>query len=403
MKYLIVLLIAIRCTTGFAQHLADLREADRLEAEAEEARINRAFDRAVKLLSQVIARDPGRQETYLLLAQNREQTTDWKAALTDYNVYLEWQPTHFEARWARAMLLVRMKDWPAARTDLLRLLQLPAGETTHVFFEMDPHDNRVRRALTSHRGARPQIYNYLGVTALELHDYATAIAYLDTAILLAPAYGEAYSNRGMAHEKAGHAQAARSDLSRAIALQPELEVAQHNLAIVASESNAATSHVEALSQLIDRSPKIPYPYYERAAEYVQMQRYTDALGDINQAIQLDSVNESYWVLRGIIREKQKQWKLALRDYLRAIQLNDQWAEAWFHHGNVARQLADRTTALEDYTMAIHLKSDYGRAYYNRAITFYEAGDYRSACADVQRASELGIRADPRLVEKVCKK
>lgn len=384
-----------------AQTMHAQREADHWQNQAEAAERDRAYDRAVACLSQVIALDPGRHAAYLQRAQNKERTAAWPEALVDYSIYLEWQPTHFEALWLRAMLLIRSKNWVAAQADLQRLLVLRPGETSHVVFEVDPFQHAVQRAFTTHTGSRPQLFHALGTVCLETGQYGAALTYFDSALALQPRYPEALANRGLAKEKLHRTEEARQDFREALQLNPDLEVAQHNLAVTHQQS--PTEEEMHLTRLIDQNPAIPFPFYERATLRLAQERWDEALNDIQAALRIDSLNETYWVTRGIVYEKQRQWRKALRDYERAIQLNDQWPEAWFHHGNAARRLNQRTTAIEDYTMAIFLKSDYGNAYYNRAIMHYETGNYLHACADLQKAAALKVAINPKLKQKVCAK
>jgi tetratricopeptide (TPR) repeat protein len=401
MRFLFGMIWILLAPALVAQTLRERQEADHWQAEAEEAQAQRQYDRVVQLLSRVIALDPGRYETYLLRAQNKERTEAWRTALIDYNIYLEWQPAHFEARWLRAMLLYRLKDWNAAAADLKTLLRLPAGETTHVVFELAPHGGGVQRAFTTHQGNKPQIFNALGMIHAETAEYPLALAYFDSALQVAPRYPEALANRGLVNEKLGRTEQAQADLKMALHWKPDLEVAAYNLAVT---HRASVSEEEShLTHLIDQQPLIPYPYYERATLYLEQKKYTAAMADIKAAIRIDSLNETYWVTSGIIHEKLQQWRAALRDYTRAIQVNETWAEAWFHHGNAARQLNDRATAVEDYSMAIFLRSDYGNAFYNRAIVHYEMRNLRHACADLKEAERLGVKIDPRLKQKVCVK
>lgn len=377
------------------------QEADRWLSQAEAAQREQAHVRAVTYLSRVIALDPGRQDAYLLRAQSKERTEAWREALLDYNVYLEWRPAHFEAVWLRAMLLFRLKNWPAAEADLQRLLRLPPGETSHIVFELNPFENAVQRAFTAHQGSRPQVYNALGLVALELGQHPRALRYLDSAIAIQPNYPQAWANRGLVLEKLNRTEEARADLQKALQLDPTLEIAQYNLAV--THQPTPSEEDAHLTALINQNPAIPFPFYERATLRLAQQEYAAALADINAALRIDSLNETYWVTRGMIYEKQHQWRNALRDHTRAIQLNDQNADAWFQHGNAARRLNDRAMALEDYSMAIFIKPDYGNAYYNRAVMYFETGNYTQSCEDVKKAAQLGVAINPRLKQKVCAK
>ncbi len=64
-------------------------------------------------------------------------------ALTDYNIYLEYRPDHHEALLGRAQVRLRLNQYELAKGDLLKMLDLPLGETTAIFFgRMLPHRYR---------------------------------------------------------------------------------------------------------------------------------------------------------------------------------------------------------------------------------------------------------------------
>lgn len=391
--------LSIVMGSAFGQNPGERQEAERWLRAAEQAEHEEDYIQALACLSRVIVLDPGRQESYLKRAQIKEKTAAWMDALVDYNIYLEWNPDHFEVRWLRAMLQLRMKKWTAAQADLFRLLRVPPGETTHVIFEVNPYHQGLQRMFTAHSGNKPEIYNAMGLTFLETGEHEKALIYLDSALRLHPNYAEALANRGLVKAQLQQTTAARADMTQAIALQPDLEVARHNLAVTYHSSSAEEEAY--LSQLIAREPAIPFPYYDRAIIRIEQKNYTAALADLSKALQIDSLNEIYWIARGTLFEKMARWQEALADHGKAIRLNANRAEAWFHHGNAAHKMNDRRTAIEDYTMALFLNENYGNAWYNRAIMYHESGQPAKACEDLLHAGVLGVGIDLRLKKKVC--
>ena len=58
--------------------------------------------------------------------------------------------------------------------------------------------------------------------------------------------------------------------------------------------------------------------------------------------------------------------------------------------------------MADYTKAIEVNPQYAEAYYNRAIMYGQQGMETLACADLQKAKELGLKQAAEAVEKHCK-
>ncbi|HRE56584.1 MAG TPA: tetratricopeptide repeat protein, partial [Candidatus Kapabacteria bacterium] len=67
------------------------------------------------------------------------------------------------------------------------------------------------------------------------------------------------------------------------------------------------------------------------------------------------------------------------------------------------RLGDTKGAIFDFTKAIEFNPQFAEAYYNRAIVYGQEGKETLACADLQKASELGHKEAEVMIEENCKK
>ena len=96
-----------------------------------------------------------------------------------------------------------------------------------------------------------------------------------------------------------------------------------------------------------------------------------------------------YVNRGIIRARMNDWPGALSDYDRAIRLDPSEPEAYLNKGALVLKQRDWRQAHQLFDAAIQHRTRRPEfAYYGRAITNELAGDFASAMADYQKASEL---------------
>jgi tetratricopeptide (TPR) repeat protein len=85
--------------------------------------------------------------------------------------------------------------------------------------------------------------------------------------------------------------------------------------------------------------------------------------------------------RGVAYKIKGEYDLALGDYDQAIQLNPNAASHYNNRGIIYRLKHDYDRAIADYDEAIWLKSDYVAAFYNRALAYVDKGGYDHALAD----------------------
>lgn len=361
----------------------------------------RKWKQAEEAFTASIYRDAYFADAYYGRAVSREHLDLWQEALTDYNIYLEWRPTHAEALFSRAQLRFRHQQYEFAKADFLALLEMPAGETTAVFFQQNAFTGEVSNVFTSQGNNKAYLYNYLALTESALKEYPSAIAHFTQALQFTPTSTDLLVNRGIAYEGAQQPEEARKDFERALLLDPNHALAKHNLASLPATSAQNVAANQLLDEAIDDNPRLPYPYAKRGFARFEKGQFKEALDDYNNAIRIDSSEADYFLNRGLIYEKLNQSANAYADYTKAIRLDEKFEKAWLNRANLLTRLGRWQDAIEDYTVALTYQPDYSAAYYNRGIAYRRIKQNDKACADIRKAEELGMTIPAKLKKQVC--
>jgi len=352
--------------------------------------------------TECIRLDPYFAEAYRLRGMVREQLGEKAKALTDFNVYVDLKPDNAEVLFERALLRFEAQQWIPARQDFLKLLTLSPGETNIVRYSQEKYNEGSVRITTRHSDAKDYIYNYLGLCESNIRRFTQALAWMDSAVKVAPDNPLYLINRSQVRSKASDNRGALADLQKALELDPENGLALHNLALLKQSGGDTEASEKLLTDAISKNERLPYPRAQRAYQRLEKNDLKGALEDYDEVIRLDPLDAENFVNRGIVKEKMHDLAGAATDFSKAIELDSKNPKAWLGHGNVQSKLARWKEAIADYSTALHLSPDYSLALYNRGIARTNAGLYKEACEDITAAAKSGVKVDAAIRLKACK-
>jgi tetratricopeptide (TPR) repeat protein len=392
------LLFFLYNTASFAQ---DKRADSKSLYEQGEAAHNAGnYKLALEYLNKCLKESPGFVDAYYTRGSAREQLKDLAGANTDYNIYLELKPDHPEALLSRAKVRYQLGLYDQAKTDFLKLLTLPAGETNTIFFNRSASASGSHQIMTAQGAIKPLLFNYLGLVETKLGNFKQAITWLDSAINQRKE-ADYYVNRGIAKE-AMKDTTAMQDYQMAVSLRPDHALALHNIAVLKRKKGGQSSTEDDLEKAIESDSSMLYPYLERAYQRMEGGYYKGALEDYDRALQIENKDPEIWLNRGHVKEKMNDLKGAYSDYTKAIELDEKFEKAWLNRGNVLSKQGRLADAIEDYTVAIIHNSEYAAAFYNRAIAKQRAKQLGEACLDLQKAESLGLAVTEKMKKEICK-
>lgn len=369
----------------------------------EKALANKEWFKAQAHYTEAIRYDPKYAEAYRSRGIAREYLGESAKALTDFSIYCDLRPEDSEGLFNRAVLRFEAKQYLPARQDFLKLLTMPTSkETGTIYYSQEKYGNDKTTISTAQTGLKDRIYNYIGQCETHLKRYPQAIAWLDSAIALAPSTASYYVNRGIARFDRGDKAGAAADYETALKYDPDNSLATHNLAHIKSLGGDKEAAEKLLTESIEKNSKLPYPRAERAYQRMQSNDLKGALEDYNEVVRLEPNEPENYINRGLVKEKMHDLPEALADYSHAIKLDEKNPKAWVCRGNVVSKLGNYKEAIEDYTVAISLDANYGHAYFNRGIAYQNSGNSADACADLKNALKLGVKEAESVAKKMCR-
>ncbi|MCU0534725.1 MAG: trypsin-like peptidase domain-containing protein [Hydrococcus sp. Prado102] len=361
-----------------------------------------AFDRAIQL-------KPDFYQAYYAKGTALDAQDKYLEAAAAYQRATEIEPSFYEAWRDRAMVLDYAKKSSEALASIDRAIQLQPQDFV-LFFRRGQILNSLERykeakeAFTQALALKQSFFAYTlrALSNANLRDYQAAISDYSRAIELQPNDYFSYSGRGSVYTLLGKHQQALADLDKAIAMFPESNqykfVAYLGRATTHLAMGDAQGAIADYTAIIDaKAPEniIAQAYLGRATIYTQLKDFTKAIADCTKLLELQPDNAVVYFNRGGFRAQAQDFQGALQDFNKAIDLQSDYADAYRYRATVRANLndasgmmADSKVAIELYTQKIAKEPQNIELYINRAITRIGIGDKQAALQDVQKAEQL---------------
>jgi tetratricopeptide (TPR) repeat protein len=200
-----------------------------------------------------------------------------------------------------------------------------------------------------------------------------------------------YNNRGRARAMKGDREAAISDFTRAIELEPDSPVAYSNRGNVKSEKGEHDSAIVDYNKAIEIDSNYAGAYLNRGHAKLHKGEIDEAMADYSHVLRLKPDYPPAYHHRGVARRANKDLDGAIEDFSRAVKADPNYAEAYLYRGLTYADKKDYASAIPDYTQAIRLDPGNVRACFNRAIARERTKDHLGAMSDYTET----VRLDPK--------
>lgn len=207
-----------------------------------------------------------------------------------------------------------------------------------------------------------RVYND-AIDRYEDYQFDTSIVLFSKAIELHPEFADAYNNRGIVKKRNGDFFGALKDYDKAISLDSSLTgIVLNNKASCERVMGDFLLAEEFYKTATDTDSTLFKAYNNAGVMKVNIQDYSGAMIDLNNAIDANPLYEFAYNNRGYLYFKLKQYGDALADFDKAIDLNLYYGEAYENRGIVKEKIGDLEGACLDWEKAAELGMDFSYIY-----------------------------------------
>lgn len=234
-----------------------------------------------------------------------------------------------------------------------------------------------------------QPYFFRALAKFNLDDFIGAEADVSTAIEHNPFITDAYELRGAIRQNLGKTKEAVDDYNKALSILPENRGILFNKALALEELKEYDQAEEAFNNLINHHPRFDSGYLGRAKLYLSLKDTTQAIKDIDKALEINKNAVNGYVMRADIAiNSHGDYQKALADMDEAIKLQPRYAGYFINRAYLRHQTDDYYGAMSDYDYAVQLDPLNAVALYNRALMRAEVHDYNRAIEDLNQVIAL---------------
>lgn len=314
-------------------------------------------------------------EVFYYRGVEKARKGDYKAAIADFNQFLQLNPKGFKAYYNRGLARRHLGDLKGAMADF----------DTYLRFNPEDVEARYER----------------GLVRSEFGDYKGAIADYSVAMRIQPDKAIFDSERVFSAqvEKTPNLAVNYTELLQINSQNNEATLAAVDIEFDAQYQSEPT--VDYIDNDIEYQSAAITPYTQSgennlisAETYInrgntrsQLKDYKGAIQDYTESLRINPNNHKAYINRGHARSQLKDYKGANKDYTESLRLNLDDPEAYLSRGHARTKLQDYIGAIEDYTEFLRVNPTHAKAYISRAIARSKLKDYNGAMEDYKRARQ----------------
>ncbi|HEY2468808.1 MAG TPA: tetratricopeptide repeat protein [Terracidiphilus sp.] len=234
-----------------------------------------------------------------------------------------------------------------------------------------------------------------GVAALNRNDLKTAQLKFEAVVRLAPAVAQGHSALGAVLVREGLWAVGTRELEKALAIKPNDNAAQLNLAMVYSETGAAAKAVPLFAKLKTeagtRQPLGATVLAAYARSLAANGQTNAAIVEMKDAVAQESGSPEWHDELGTLYAQEPDWESAEQEFARAVELKDGFARAHMHLG-FALGAEQKPGAMEQFNKAYRLAPGDAEVVMAMGKAMGDAGNDAQAVPILQHAVELTPRS-----------
>lgn len=210
---------------------------------------------------------------------------------------------------------------------------------------------------------------------------------------------EAYYYRGLMKHLEGDTEGALADYTVALELDNEYIKAYHDRGTAKNQLGDFQGAIYDYRMAVTYDAGLVSGYINMGDAKKQIGDFQGAERDYTVAINIDTTNYIAFNNRGGARFVLGEIDEAAEDFSKAYELDPESAEINSNMGSIENNRGNYDGAIEWFNAALEIDENYAPAILNRGLTYELQGKLEEACADWEKASELGLeQADAYLKE-----
>ena len=318
-----------------------------------------------------------------------------RKALDDINALAKLSRNDPELFLTRAMIHVKLKNYPAALADYGQAEALSPGndrivkDKVLVHFKMD-QPQKALEALSAYTAKKSDDVEILVLQAraqILLKNVSRADSILKQALSRKPLYAPAYLYRGLVVRN-DDPDAALANLNRALELDPSLVDAYKERARIYADLNEPVRATTDLTAAADLDPADGEIFAMRALAFMKRMLYDAAIADFTRALECIPGDVRILYDRAVAYHIKDDSQQAISDIDTLLQIRPDSARALSLRGILNFGLGKHALAHDDFDRAVSMSPSDPQVRNNRGFFLYKTGDYGSATEDFNRALKL---------------
>ena len=393
-----------------------------------EAYNNENYNEAFDYFNKDIQENPKNGYSYLQIATLRIKTDEYGKALTAVNMAIKYLPSKdieymAFARVTRAFVYLNLEDTASAINDYSAAIKLnPNDEDLYerraqIYYEQgkyDIADADYRKIIQLQPGS---VIGYMGIgrNANKQKRYEDAIKQFDYVTKLANSYSSVYSFRAEAYLGLEKWNEATSDIISALVIdwdnkswymaqdlkEPAFSLLISKIKVQSAKSPNESNWPYLIGIMYQQSEQYekaiewynianakdvsPYTYRNISDCQNKLGNYKEALGSINKALNMDSLEVSYLQRKASLCYDIGNVESAIAEWDKILAIDPEYAWGYYRRGWYKKLSGNFDEAIEDYTMSLALDPQYSYAYFSRGDAYKNQGKRDLADADYKKA------------------
>lgn len=235
---------------------------------------------------------------------------------------------------------------------------------------------------------KASLYNLLGAAKLALGHPEQAKSNFSKAVAIEPGNAELHNNLGAAQERLEKLDAAVSSYRNAVLAKPDYAEAYNNLGNALMASGNTLDAIKNFNSALKINPDYVEASNNLGVAYKSIGKLEEAIASYKRAIEIDSRFADAHNNLGNAFRQGKNINEAIDCYKLALQINSKHAQAHCNLGTAYADIGKPGEAIPCYKVAIQLKPDFVDAYTGLGNALYDQSELEAAIINFRKALEL---------------